>query len=91
MEKNTFERVRTPTMRETCDDESALGKIDAPDGSNEYGEDVGEHQGGDGMEPRDGVFDPPYDYLFDPSPEVSERVRDRAGAGGLWPLRITLD
>jgi pectate lyase len=90
MEANTFERVRTPTMRETCADETALGKISAPSGSNHY-EDVEGHQGGDGMEPRDDVFDPPYTYPFDQNADVSLRILLRAGAGGPWPLPLALD
>lgn len=89
VEANTFQRVRTPTLRSPCDDETSPGKIGTR--SNSYGEDVGEHHGGDGMEPHDDVFDPPYDYWRDRDPDDWLRVFTRAGAGGRWPLSISLD
>ncbi len=93
VEANTFERVSTPTHRDYCADDTGLGKIDAPAGSNDYAEDVGDHQSGDGdkTEPHDAVTHPTYTYELDPPNENGPRVADRAGAGGLWPLPLSLD
>ena len=91
LEGNTFQRVATPTERVTCSDGSALGKIDAPAGSNYYGPDVGAHRGADGKEPHDEVFEPPYDYVVGVPQDDGQTVADRAGAGGPWRLPLSLD
>ena len=80
LEANTFQRVATPTERLTCADDTLLGLIDAPAGSNYYGDDVGAHRGGDGKEPHDAVFTPPYDYDVEPAQSEWLVVLQRAGA-----------
>jgi hypothetical protein len=96
MEANTFQRVATPTERDTCDDDMGLGLINAPAGSNYYGEDVGDHHrgdGGDASEPHDGVFRPPYPYAeaLELPEEGWRTVFSRAGTGGPWALPLSLD
>lgn len=91
LEGNTFQRVSTPTSRSTCADNTALGKIDAPTGSNHYGEDVGDHHGGDGLEPHDAVFEPAYPYELGNPEEDWLQVFSRAGAGGRWALPLSLE
>jgi pectate lyase len=91
MEGNAFQRVGTPTNRGGCTDNSTPGLIGAPAGSNFYGEDVGEHHGGDGMEPRDAVFKPPYAYVVDDAETEWRNVALRAGAGGPWARPLVLD
>jgi pectate lyase len=91
MEGNTLQRVATPTARDTCADDSALGAISAPEGSNYYGDDVGPHHGGDGKEPHDSVFEPPYRYTLEVPQETWLNVFSRAGAGGPWALPLSLD
>jgi len=90
LEANTFQRVEMPTTRTTCEDETAPGLILAPEGSNFYGEDVGDHGGGDGSEPRDAVFTPDYPYDLRPPDEDWPHVFSSAGAGGRWPLSLSL-
>ncbi len=91
LEGNTFQRVVTPTERATCSDDTTPGKIDAPAGSNYYGPDVGAHRGGDGKEPHDDVFKPPYEYDVGVPQDDWQTVADRAGAGGRWRLPLSLD
>lgn len=91
MEGNTLQRVANATARDTCDDDSALGAISAPEGSNLYGDDVGPHHGGDGKEPHDAVFDPPYPYTLEVPQSPWLDVLSRAGAGGPWALPLSLD
>lgn len=91
LEGNTFQRVGTPTNRGACSDDSTPGLINAPVGSNFYGEDVGEHHGGDGMEPHDAVFKPPYAYVVDDAHTEWRNVSLRAGAGGPWARPLALD
>jgi pectate lyase len=86
MEGNTFQRVMTPTERDTCPDGGALGAISAPDGSNYYGDDVGAFHGGGSGEPHDAVFTPPYAYTVEVPQEDYLTILSRAGAGGPWPL-----
>jgi pectate lyase len=83
MEGNVFEAVENPTYRTSCSDDSSLGLIQAPEGSNLYRDDVGEHRGGDGMEPRDDVDPPPYPYSIEPARDWLT-VLSRAGVGGPW-------
>lgn len=91
LEGSTFQRVATPTARGTCPDDTLPGKISAPAGSNDYGADVGPHQGPDHLEPRDPVFTPPYDYTVDDADAQWRTVTSRAGAGGPWARPLTLD
>lgn len=92
LENNTFERVATLTARSACaDDDTVPGLIDAPEGSNLYGDDVGNHTGGDGNEPHDEVFAPPYEYTVDEPDDSWVTVLSRAGAGGPWGLPLELD
>lgn len=91
LEGNTFQRVNTPTDRDTCADKTDLGTIDAPSGSNYYGADVGPHHGGDNMEPHDSVFIPDYAYIVDPPRDTWTETVSRAGAGGPWALPLTLN
>ncbi len=91
LEANTFQNVATPTSRSMCSDDTTYGLIDAPEGSNYYGDDVGDHHGPDLLEPHDEVFDPPYSY----TPEVPQddwlTVFSRAGTGGPWAQQLELD
>lgn len=89
MEGNVFEAVAAPTLRAGCDDDPSLGLIKAPTGSNLYRDDVGDHRGGDGQEPSDAVFSPPYAYQVDPPQDAWLQVLERAGAGGPWALPLT--
>jgi pectate lyase len=91
MEGNAFQRVATPTERSTCADGSALGLIDAPAGSNFYGDDVGPHHGGDGNEPHDAVSKPPYEYTVQSAQDEWLTVLSRAGAGGPWAQPLELN
>jgi pectate lyase len=80
MEANTLQRVALPTFRDTCVDDGALGAISASEGSNYYADDVGPHQGGDGQEPHDAVFEPPYHYTVEAPQTTWLDVMSRAGA-----------
>ena len=91
MEGNVFEAVDAPTLRTSCPDNSSLGLIRAPAGSNLYRDDVGAHRGGDGMEPNDAVEVPPYAYTVEPAQDAWLRVLSRAGAGGPWALPLVRD
>ena len=91
LEGNTFQRVNTLTARPSCADDMPVGRIDAPVGSNYYGPDVGSHRGGDGKEPHDSVFKPPYDYVVGVPRDEWQTVFARAGAGGPWALPLALD
>lgn len=91
MEGNTLQRVANATARDTCADDSALGAISAPEGSNYYGDDVGPHHGGDGKEPHDPVFEPPYRYTVEAPRTTRLDVLSRAGAGGPWALPLSME
>jgi pectate lyase len=91
MEGNTFQRVATPTERDTCTDNTALGMINAPAGSNFYGEDVGPFHGGGSLEPHDAVFTPSYPYTVDVPQNTWLDVLSRAGAGGRWAQPLSLN
>jgi len=90
LEGNTFQRVATPTVRSTCADDTLLGLIDAPSGSNSY-TDVGPHRGGNGQEPHDAVFEPPYEYRVGGAKDEWRTVSARAGAGGPWAQPLVAD
>ncbi len=90
VEGNTFKSIATPTTRATCPDDTQPGVIDAPEGSNFYGDGVGEHHGGDGMEPHDEVFDVPYKWNVEPAEDSWVNVLSRAGTGGPWALPLPL-
>lgn len=90
VEGNTFENVVTATFRGACDG-GGLGLMRAPAGSNLYRDDSDVHLGGDGQEPQDDVFTPPYDYEVEPPAEAWPRVVSRAGAGGPWALPLVRD
>ena len=91
MEAVTFKTVAAPTTKRSCSDDTSLGLISAPAGSNLYLSDVGKHTGGDGGEPHDAVFMPPYDYALEPADEAWPKVQARAGAGGPWALPFSLE
>jgi len=91
MEGVTFKTVGAPTAKRACDDDASLGLISAPAGSNLYLSDVGKHTGGDGNEPHDAVFVPPYAYDLEPASEAWPKVEARAGAGGPWALPLSLE
>ncbi|HEY4159871.1 MAG TPA: hypothetical protein VGM29_17290 [Polyangiaceae bacterium] len=93
MQGNLLEFVGTPTERDSCADGTSPGLIDAPAGSNVYGDGDGPHHGGDGSgaEPHDSVFKPPYAYTVDAAEDNAARVRARAGCGGPWALPLSLD
>jgi pectate lyase len=96
LEGTTFRAVMTPTARRDCDDMPPFGRISTPQGSNlaNLYFDSGKHgggDGGDGTEPHDEVFDPPYDYQPEPTSEAWPRVQQRAGAGGPWKQQLSVD
>ena len=91
LEGNTFQRVAIPSERTGCPDDMPAGRINAPADSNFYGPDVGAHRGGDGKEPHDTVFKPPYDYVVGAAQDEWQTVFTRAGAGGPWRLPLSLD
>jgi pectate lyase len=92
LEGTTFKTVTTPTARRSCSDDTTLGRISAPAGSNLYLSDVGKHTGGDGSEPHDALmFTPTYEYALEPASEAWPKVLARAGAGGPWALPLSLD
>ena len=93
LEESLFESVSFPTLRRDCPDDASLGKIFAPEGSNEYDASTGSHQlsGADSPEPRDMVVPPAYDYVLDDALDARDTVRDRAGAGAHWGLPFALD
>lgn len=93
LEATTFRTVMTPTTRRDCADVPPVGAISAPEGSNLYLADVGKHAGIDAMEPHDAVFVPPYDYdeALEPPAQAWPRVLSRAGAGGAWPLPLSVE
>jgi pectate lyase len=95
LEGSTFSAVTTPTSRRDCAGMPPFGLISTPKGSNLANQYLssGKHSGGDGgdgAEPHDEVFKPPYDYEPEPTTDAFPRVRDRAGAGGPWrqPLSV---
>jgi pectate lyase len=91
LEGTAFKAVMTPTARRGCSDTGPIGSIDAPQGSNLLLGDVGKHAGGDGQEPHDSVFEPPYEVIVEPAAEAWPRVQGRAGTGGPWPLPLSVD
>ncbi len=91
LEGNTFQRVVVPTQRSACSDDTRPGRILAPAGSNAYRDDVGEHRGGDGTEPRDDVFDPPYVITPETDPDRWLTLLSQAGTGGPWRLALSLE
>jgi pectate lyase len=92
LEANTFQRVATPTERATCPDDTSIGLVDAPAGSNYYGDDVGPNHGGDGQEPHDAVVKPTYAYTLGvPEDEWLTILTLRAGAGEQWSQPLSLD
>lgn len=91
LEGTTFENVVTPTTKRDCADMPPTGLISAAKHGNSYLTDVGKHAGGDGTEPADQVFGPAYDYQLDDAARARPQVRDRAGAGGIWAIPLTLD
>jgi pectate lyase len=91
LEGTTFRTVTTPTVRRDCGDLPPVGLISAPQGSNQYLADVGKHAGGDGQEPHDEVFVPPYEYQVEPAGEAWPKVLARAGAGGPWAAPLSVD
>jgi hypothetical protein len=73
-----------------------FGLISTPKGSNLANQYLssGKHSGGDGgdgAEPHDEVFKPPYDYEPEPTTDAFPRVRDRAGAGGPWKQPLSVE
>ncbi|MGC4091189.1 MAG: hypothetical protein QM756_25595 [Polyangiaceae bacterium] len=91
LEGNVLERVAVPTSRSFCDDDTNLGLISAPEGSNWYRDDVGPHHGGDGKEPHDAVFKPAYSYTLASPQAVWLEVLTRAGTGGPWAQALNSD
>lgn len=91
LEGVTFKTVGPPTAKRACSDDTSLGLISAPAGSNLYLSDVGKHTGGDGSEPHDTVFEPAYEYALEPAALAWPKVQARAGAGGPWALPLRLD
>jgi pectate lyase len=92
LEGTTFRAVATPTVRRGCDDAPPFGLISTPQGSNlaNLYFDSGKHSG-DGTEPHDEAFTPPYDYEPEPTADAWPRVQLRAGAGGPWKQPLSVD
>jgi pectate lyase len=93
LEGTTMKTVMTPTALRDCADMPPLGQMSAAAGKNLYLTDVGKHAGGDGTEPKDSVFEPPYDYadILEPAASAWPKVFERAGAGGRWALPLSVD
>lgn len=91
LEGTTFRNVLSPTARRACGDNSPLGLISAPPGSNLYLQDVGAHTGADGQEPHDVVFEPTYLHEVDPAEQNWPQVFARAGVGGPWRRTLSID
>jgi pectate lyase len=93
LEGTTFRAVMTPTSRRDCAGMPPSGVISTPKGSNLANQYInsGKHGGGDGSEPHDQVFNPPYDYEPEPTADAWPRVERRAGAGGPWKQQLSVD
>lgn len=85
-----FENVEGATAKVGCDGDGP-GLIDAPAGSNLYRDATVVHLGGDGEEPHDSVFSPPYAYELELATEALGTVAARAGTGGPWALPLSLE
>lgn len=95
LEGTTFRTVMTPTSRRDCAGMPPFGLISTPKGTNLANQYLGSgsHSGGDGSEPHDEVFKPPYEYenTIEPTLDAWLRVQERAGAGGPWKQQLSLD
>lgn len=85
-----FEDVEAATAKVGCDADGP-GLIDAPAGSNLYRDATVTHLGGDGSEPHDAVFAPPYDYEPELASEALGSVAARAGTGGPWARPLSFE
>ena len=91
LEGSVFENVDAVSRLSTCAETTDRGLMNAPPDSNEYLDATVFFVGGDGTEPHDTVFVPPYDYEVEPAADALARVTGRAGAGGRWPLPLSVD
>lgn len=91
VEGSTFENVDAIALARDCDTATELGYLDFPTGSNLYRDGSPAFLGGDGTEPQDGGFTPPYPYETQPAAEAWPLVVSRAGTGGPWALPLSLD
>ncbi len=90
LEGSVFENVQAAVRLGDCSDDTGLGKMSAASGGNLYRDESRTFLGGDGTEPGDAVFEPPYDYPLEPANEALSRVISRAGAGGPWAQQLDL-
>lgn len=91
LEGNTFENVEAATMLGGCAETGELGLVNAPAGSNLYRGGSSVYLGADGNEPRDDVFQVPYEYQAEPANDAWPVVISRAGTGGPWALPMVRD
>ncbi len=91
LEGNTFENVDVAVRLGGCGETDELGLVNAPEGSNLYRGGSPVFLGGDGDEPRDAVFEPPYEYSAQSASDALPVVISRAGTGGPWALPLVKD
>jgi len=91
LEGSVFENVEAATSLGDCGDGTGLGLMQAAGRGNVYRDGSAVFLGGDGSEPADDVFVPPYEYTLVPATDALGQVVSRAGAGSLWALPLVLD
>lgn len=91
VEGSTFENVEAVGLISDCGEGTGLGYLDFPMGSNLYRDGTPVFLGGDGSEPRQSGFTPPYEYELELASDAWPDVVTRAGTGGPWALPLSLD
>ncbi len=91
LEGSVFENVEAVSRISNCSGTAELGLMNAVAGSNVYRDGTAVHIGGDGEEPHDAVFVPPYEYDAELGTDAWPQVVLRAGTGGPWALPTPLD
>lgn len=91
VERSVFANTEAATRVSNCSDDTGRGRFGAAGHDNEYRDGSDVFLGGDGSEPSDEVFTPPYEYTMEPTADVLNTVLSRARAGGPWALPLALD
>lgn len=91
VEGSTFENIDAVGLLSDCGADTALGFLDFPAGSNLYRDGSPVFLGGDGSEPQDAGFSPPYSYSVELASDAWPTVISRAGTGGPWAMPLSLD
>lgn len=91
VEGSTFENVEAVGLISDCGEGTELGYLDFPAGSNLYRDGAPVFLGGDGSEPQQSGFTPPYEYELELPSDAWPEVVTRAGTGGPWALPLRLD